>query len=62
LDVLWTAWICVGAVLEEADLLADFGDAYRDYRRKVPMLIPWRGPAALHSLQADLGSVDGGSR
>ena len=45
-DVLFTIWICVGAALEEADLVADFGDAYRDYRRKVPMLIPWRGPAA----------------
>jgi protein-S-isoprenylcysteine O-methyltransferase Ste14 len=45
-DVLFTIWICVGAALEEADLVADFGDAYRDYRRKVPMLIPWRCPAA----------------
>jgi len=42
-NVLWTAWICVATVLEEADLVADFGDTYRDYRRKVPMLIPWRG-------------------
>jgi protein-S-isoprenylcysteine O-methyltransferase Ste14 len=47
--VLWTAWIYVGAVLEEADLVSDFGDSYRDYRRKVPMLIPWRGPVASHS-------------
>ena len=48
-DVLWTAWICTGAVLEERDLVAEFGDAYRDYRRKVPMLVPWRGPAAFFS-------------
>ncbi len=41
-NVLWTAWIYVGTTLEEADLLTNFGDAYRDYRRKVPMLIPWR--------------------
>ncbi len=46
-NVLWTAWICVATVLEEADLVADFGDAYRDYRRKVPMLIPWRGRVAV---------------
>jgi protein-S-isoprenylcysteine O-methyltransferase Ste14 len=46
-DILWTAWICVGAWLEEADLLRDFGDAYERYRRKVPILIPWRGPVKL---------------
>jgi len=42
-NVLWTAWIVVGTILEETDLLGDFGDLYRDYQRKVPMLIPWRG-------------------
>ncbi len=42
-NVLWTAWIVVGTILEEADLVADFGEVYRDYQRKVPMLIPWRG-------------------
>ena len=46
-NILWTAWIWVGTRFEETDLVADFGDAYRDYRRKVPMLIPWRGPVAL---------------
>jgi len=40
-NILWTLWICVGAVLEEADLVAQFGEAYRAYRRRVPMLIPW---------------------
>ena len=45
-NVLWSAWIWVGTTLEEGDLVADFGDAYREYRRKVPMLIPWRGPNA----------------
>ena len=42
-NVLWTAWIVLGTILEERDLVADFGDVYRDYQRKVPMLIPWRG-------------------
>ncbi len=45
-DVLWTTWICVGAVLEERDLVADFGDVYRQYQHQVPMLVPWRGRVA----------------
>jgi protein-S-isoprenylcysteine O-methyltransferase Ste14 len=45
-DILWTAWICVGTLLEEADLGNEFGDAYRQYRRTVPMLIPWRAGVA----------------
>jgi protein-S-isoprenylcysteine O-methyltransferase Ste14 len=45
-DWLWTVWIVIGARLEEADLLARFGDTYRSYQRKIPMLIPWRGPDA----------------
>ena len=41
-NILWSTWIVVGSVLEERDLVADFGEPYRDYQRKVPMLIPWR--------------------
>jgi len=41
-NVLWTTWIIVGSVFEERDLVADFGESYRDYQSKVPMLIPWR--------------------
>ncbi len=43
LSIMWTIWIWVGAVLEERDLVAEFGDVYRAYQRQVPMLIPWRG-------------------
>jgi len=39
-NLLWTGWIIVGAFLEERDLLAVFGASYREYRRRVPMLIP----------------------
>lgn len=39
-NVMWTAWIIAGAFLEERDLAACFGEAYRHYQRKVPMLIP----------------------
>ena len=41
-NVLWTIWIIVGAFLEERDLVADFGDRYIEYRKKVPMLIPYK--------------------
>ena len=33
-----TGYILLGIFLEERDLIADFGDQYRDYRRKVGML------------------------
>jgi len=43
-NVLWTVWICVATVLEERDLTAEFGDAYLQYKKTVPMLIPWKIP------------------
>jgi methanethiol S-methyltransferase len=46
LNGLWTAWMVVGTLWEEADLVAEFGDAYRSYRRAVPMLIPMTRPRA----------------
>lgn len=41
-NTLWTVWVVVGTVLEERDLVMDFGETYRNYQRRVPMLIPWR--------------------
>jgi protein-S-isoprenylcysteine O-methyltransferase Ste14 len=43
--VLWSAWILAGTIWEERDLRVEFGEAYREYQQRVPMLIPWRGRA-----------------
>jgi protein-S-isoprenylcysteine O-methyltransferase Ste14 len=38
--IVTTAYILVGARLEERDLVAQFGARYERYRRRVPMLLP----------------------
>lgn len=38
-----TLYIVVGAMFEERKLLGEFGQAYQDYQRRVPMLVPFLG-------------------
>ena len=37
-----TVYVLVATVFEEADLIADLGDTYRAYRRRVPAFLPIR--------------------
>lgn len=39
--ILTTAYILIAIQLEERDLVAEHGKSYENYRKQVPMLIPW---------------------
>ena len=43
--VALTAYLVVGSRHEEAGLLREHGERYREYAARVPALIPWRGRA-----------------
>ncbi|MBP8307937.1 MAG: isoprenylcysteine carboxylmethyltransferase family protein [Burkholderiaceae bacterium] len=54
--VMTTAYIVVGVLLEERDLVAIFGRAYLDYRKRVPMLIPSGRSVGVDELSAGAAS------
>jgi protein-S-isoprenylcysteine O-methyltransferase Ste14 len=41
--LLISLYFYIGSIYEERRLLVQFGQAYREYQRCVPRLIPWRG-------------------
>jgi hypothetical protein len=41
-NLIFTGYVIVGSVLEERKLSLEFGDVYRDYRRRVPMFFPYQ--------------------
>ncbi|MBP7736438.1 MAG: isoprenylcysteine carboxylmethyltransferase family protein [Spirochaetes bacterium] len=43
-NVMWSLWIFIATMLEERDLVREFGNGYREYQKKVPMLIPYKKP------------------
>jgi len=42
--LILSLYLVVGTLLEERKLVAVWGEAYRQYQRRVPRLIPWRRP------------------
>ncbi len=41
-NVILTAYLVIGTVLEERKLMIQCGDNYRDYKERVSMLFPFR--------------------
>ena len=41
-NCILTVYIFIGTVLEERKLIVEYGDTYRDYRKKVSMLFPFK--------------------
>ena len=41
-NAVLTVYVVVGTLLEEHKLVSEFGDAYRDYQRRVSMFLPFK--------------------
>jgi len=41
-NIILTAYIIIGTFLEEKKLVFEIGQPYLEYRKRVPMLIPWK--------------------
>lgn len=59
-NLLFTFWVINAIFLEERDLLSVYGEAYRIYQRKVPMLIPFRTNLSMINKESDV-TLDQGS-
>jgi protein-S-isoprenylcysteine O-methyltransferase Ste14 len=55
--VVTTAYILVAIRLEERDLIASLGDAYREYRERVPMLIPFTRTKRVPTLKGNRSTI-----
>ena len=42
IKVILTGYFIIGTILEERKLIAEIGEPYKEYCRRVPMLIPWK--------------------
>ncbi len=40
-----SAYLIIGSYFEEQKLISEYGEAYAQYRKKVPAIVPWRGQA-----------------
>lgn len=54
-NVILTSYLIVGALLEERKLIAEFGDEYREYQLRVPMLLPLPWKRRLKNTEAVVG-------
>jgi len=54
--LMTTAYILVAIQLEERDLVREHGSDYEDYRRRVPMLVPFKRSGERRPSHASTGA------